>query len=142
MTFRQFSTRDEAYSMAIQLRDAHLRAPLGLKLNELDTAGEDQQLHFGLFDGQRILACVSFKQLDDKRMKLRQMVVDPSLQRSGLGRTLIANAEETLMKRGCLEITLSARASARAFYEKLGYRAIGESFVEVGIEHLKMDKSL
>lgn len=142
MRFRQFTTSDEAYPSSLELRDAWLRAPLGLTLNEFDTADDGQQLHFGLFDEQRIVASVSFRPLPNRQVKLRQMVVDPSLQRSGLGTALVRKAEEHLRERGFVGITMNARIAAKGFYEKLGYQSVGETLVEIGIKHVRMIKRI
>ena len=51
--------------------------------------------------------------------------MDPRLQGSGLGRALMAVAEEKLQGAGCPKINLQVRGSNQqviAFYEKLGYQ--------------------
>ncbi|MDQ8204525.1 GNAT family N-acetyltransferase [Pelagicoccus sp. SDUM812003] len=140
--FRQFTTDDAEYQQSLELRNAQLRAPLGLELSESDTAGERSQLHFGLFRERRLLASVTLKNLGDGRMKLRQMVVEPSARGMGLGRALIENVEKRLRSMDCVEIVLAARVNAERFYETLGYRSSGERFREVGIDHLSMTKCL
>jgi predicted GNAT family N-acyltransferase len=43
---------------------------------------------------------------------------------------------------GLHEVVLDAQASARQFYERLGFRAVGEEFVEAGLAHQTMRLSL
>ncbi|MDQ8184975.1 GNAT family N-acetyltransferase [Pelagicoccus sp. SDUM812002] len=140
--FREFTISELAYKLSLDLRNAYLRAPLGLDLSEQDTSGEDQQLHFGLFEDPNILASVTLKPLDNDRLKLRQMVVDQSTRGCGLGRVLITKAEHILRERGYKQITLSARLEVKSFYEKLGYKRNGARFLLIGIEHVTMDKEL
>ena len=63
-------------------------------------------------------------------------------QRKGLGKILVANAEETTLENGYKQIILHARITAQGFYEKLGYAPFGNIFTEVTIPHIAMQKSL
>jgi GNAT superfamily N-acetyltransferase len=75
-------------------------------------------------------------------MKMRQLVVHPDHQRRGLGAALVRRCEQLARELGHRQITLHARETAVAFYERLGYRREGDRFVEVGIPHWKMSKTL
>ncbi len=62
---------------------------------------------------------------DGHRGWINYLAVDPRLQGSGLGRALMAVAEEKLQGAGCPKINLQVRGSNQqviAFYEKLGYQ--------------------
>lgn len=53
------------------------------------------------------------------------LAVDPSQQRSGIGRALLQAAENHCRERGCTEMTLSTGSVRRdlfPYYEKVGYR--------------------
>jgi predicted GNAT family N-acyltransferase len=43
---------------------------------------------------------------------------------------------------GGRRIELAAQTAALALYERAGYAAYGDRFLEAGIEHLMMDKDL
>ena len=73
---------------------------------------------------------------------LRQMAVAERFQRQGHGRRLIAEVESLLAARGFTRLVLHARKHVAPFYEKLGYRVVGEEFIEVTIPHVKMEKTL
>lgn len=56
------------------------------------------------------------------------LAVDPSRQGQGLGRRLVAAAEQWCRERGCSTMTLeiaSPRTELPAYYERLGYRPAG-----------------
>lgn len=53
-----------------------------------------------------------------------------------LTRALITIAYEHL---GADRVLLHSQVSARAFYEKLGFKGAGKEFMEAGIEHLVME---
>jgi ribosomal protein S18 acetylase RimI-like enzyme len=62
---------------------------------------------------------------DGHRGWVYYVAIDPKLQRSGFGRTMMDAAERWLIDRGVWKVQLLVRAdnaAAAAFYEKLGYR--------------------
>ncbi len=140
MQVRQFTTDDSAYKDSVELRERYLRAPLGLSLADEDLSEENIQLHFGLFEGDRLLGSVTFKIVNESLLKLRQMVIDENAQGSGLGTMLINGSEEAVRELGYHAVEMAARLAVKGFYEKLGYVAQGDVFVEVKIEHIKMVK--
>ncbi|MDH5676044.1 MAG: GNAT family N-acetyltransferase [Myxococcales bacterium] len=132
-----------------QLRFRVLRDPLGLGEQDVLFAFEDRSLHL-LALGQiaaesaepEVIGCVLFFAESQGAGKLYQMAVDLPHQRHGLGRRMIAHLEGRLRSDGVGRIYLNARETALGFYEKLGYRAEGEPFIEVGIPHQRMVKLL
>lgn len=59
------------------------------------------------------------------------LVVDRSLRRKGIGRTLLSKAEEWAVEQGCSVVRLWSsvvRAEAHRFYEQLGYRNIKSQY--------------
>jgi GNAT superfamily N-acetyltransferase len=61
----------------------------------------------------------------DPRVEVAGLVVDESRRGAGVGRLLMARAEQWARERGCHSINLRSnvtRAAAHAFYERLGYR--------------------
>jgi len=132
----------EQYRCALRLREAVLRSPLGLQLDEHDLCGEERQWHFGLFADEHIVACVIAVPVSPSEARIRQTAVEPSRQRQGLASTMMRQLEDWLAARGIHSLSMHARASAVGFYSKLGYQPVGEAFVEVTIPHRKMVKSL
>lgn len=142
LNFREIPYGSAEYLLECGLRDEVLRKPLGMKLADEDLSAEAGQRHFGCFDGETLLACVIAAPLADGVVKLRQMAVSPKAQGRGIGRLLLENLEAELVSRGCRRITLHARVSALGFYSKLGFVAEDEEFLEVGLSHRRMHKSL
>jgi GNAT superfamily N-acetyltransferase len=63
-------------------------------------------------------------------MGFRGMAVDPALQRSGIGRELLAWALDEVRRRGGIELVwCNARTRAVPFYERLGFQSVGQEFV-------------
>lgn len=127
----------------VALRALVLRAPLGLAFSAAELAGEAEQIHLALWlDGRLAGTLVMLRPDAGDEAKLRQMAVRPGLQRGGLGRRLVRHGEAVLEALGACSVRLSARDSAVGFYERLGYVAEGESFVEVTLPHRTMRRPL
>ncbi|GAC1345770.1 MAG: GNAT family N-acetyltransferase [Myxococcales bacterium] len=72
--------------------------------------------------------------------KLQRMAVVDDARGKGVGAQLLAFLEEEARKRGARRFTLSAQLDARGFYERAGYRAVGEVFQDAGIAHIAMER--
>lgn len=83
---------------------------------------QPELLLVGLFDG-RLVATV-MAGYEGHRGWLNYLAVHPDHQKAGLGRAIIAAAEERLAALGCQKINLQVResnAAVIAFYRRLGY---------------------
>jgi GNAT superfamily N-acetyltransferase len=75
------------------------------------------------------------QRLGDHRPQARvnDLVVTETARGRGVGRALLARAEELARKRGCFRmalVTASSRDAALAFYEREGWSGYGEWFVK------------
>ena len=119
-----------------------LRRPIGRSLYDEDLTIENIQLHFGLFIAEDLVACVIALPVSATEAKIRQMAVSHKNQAQGFGRIIIAHLESELARRGCTDFHLHSRISAAGFYQKLGYVLVDPEFTEIGIPHVRMQKSL
>ena len=60
-------------------------------------------------------------------------------RRNGVGRRVVEALQDEARRRGLGGVTLSAQLQAVPFYERLGYVARGEVYLDAGIEHRDMD---
>jgi ribosomal protein S18 acetylase RimI-like enzyme len=77
---------------------------------------------------------------DGHRGWINYLAVEPSLQKQGLGRRLMQDAEQRLRARGCPKINLQVRAAnddVIAFYQRLGY--LDDAVVSFG-KRLELDE--
>lgn len=143
MVIKEISFASVQYEAMKRFREEALRLPLGLTLSGEDIEGENIQIHIAaVHDDGTIIGTVLLKPLSQSHVKLRQMAVSPLSQRNGIGRELVRFAEETALAMGFNNIELHARIYAQGFYEKLGYRAAGEPFIEVTLPTIKMIKRI
>jgi len=70
------------------------------------------------------------------------MAVSEEHQGKGLGKLIIQNAENELVKLCFSEIEMAARETVIPFYQKLGYQIKGTLFQQAGIPHITMVKRL
>lgn len=71
-----------------------------------------------------------------------RVAVMPEFRARSLGRQVIERLEETARQHGATQMELSAQSRARGFYEKLGYTATGEEYLDEFCPHLTMRKTL
>ena len=77
----------------------------------------------------------------DEGVKIGRVLTIPHGE--GLGKRLMESAMPKIKEAfGCDEIILHSQIQAEGFYEKLGFRRVGEVFLEEGIEHVTMRASV
>ncbi|WP_336782472.1 GNAT family N-acetyltransferase [Paenibacillus illinoisensis] len=74
--------------------------------------------------------------------KLERICVMMDYRKHGLGRVLIDKLEQMALDQGLKKAKLHAQVQASGFYERLGYAAASDVFMEDGIPHLLMTKQL
>ncbi len=130
------------YFKALALRVAVLRKPLGLSYAQTDLNLEQDDIHFVATDGQNITGCLLLRPVSKTIVKMRQVAVGFAYQKKGIGQKLVAASEAYARSRGFQKVELSARVDAVPFYDRLGYRLTGLTYIEVTLPHQKMEKSL
>ena len=130
------------YRQMVQLRDDILRKPLGLNFTEEELETEKDNLLMAAYEDDHLLGCCMLVEEDPQTVRLRQMAVLNDLQGKGVGSALMHFAENLARDRGYRRITMHARKNALGFYEKMGYKQVGNEFVEITIPHYVMEKQL
>lgn len=132
----------DEYKRSLKLRNKELRVPLGMNLYDEDLSEDERSVHIGAFESEQLLGVLVLVPYDGVKVKMRQVAVDLSAQGNGIGRLMVAFAEDYCRGYGYEVITLHARKKALLFYEKLGYDTEGDVFEEIGIPHFQMEKYL
>lgn len=130
------------YHAAVALRQHVLRSPLGLNYTPAQLAQDDSVIQFVAMHDEQIVGCVMLHHTDETTARLRQFAVSPAMQGQGVGAILLEKFEATARNRGYQRIVLSARQTAVHFYLKHGYQTVGESYTDVGLPHIGMEKAL
>lgn len=80
-------------------------------------------------DGALVGSATVLVRANSRRARLYSIMVDPAARGLGLGRSLLARAEQVARQAGARQLYLEVRqdnAAAIAMYERLGYRRIGQ----------------
>lgn len=134
----------DTHQQMLALRNQILRIPFGIELDANELVKDRNHILLGAFDDQNVLrgCCLLEEKIAGEKLQLRQMAVDTSCQRKGMGESLLRFAETTALGRGYKLICLHARKTALSFYQKNAYLVHGEEFEEVGMPHVEMYKVL
>ena len=76
------------------------------------------------------------------RAVIGRMAADPAVRGRGHGGAVLGVLQREAAARGQTEVELHARVTARRFYERAGYRVVGEQYQEAGIAHVTMRRAL
>jgi predicted GNAT family N-acyltransferase len=74
--------------------------------------------------------------------KIERMAVLKEYRKNGIGAGILALVEDELKRRAVADTILHAQMIAVPFYITCGFTAIGPTFYEAGIEHIKMQKRI
>jgi GNAT superfamily N-acetyltransferase len=89
-------------------------------------------IHVAALDGEVIVGCATVypEPYDDepRAWRLRGMAVEPAYQGTGVGRQVLVASLDAVIEAGGPLLWATGRVSALAFYERLGWRTVGEVF--------------
>lgn len=71
-----------------------------------------------------------------------RVAVLPAFRGTGLGKKVMELAEKSIAENGGKNIQLSAQTRVQGFYEKCGYTAKGEAYLDQDCPHICMEKTL
>lgn len=130
------------YQQMVDLRNEILRNPLGMILNENDIVTDKDNILIGAFEDEKMLGCCMLVKEVGNTILLRQMAVRNQLQGKGIGRALMEFAENIARDIGFSVIAMHARSTSTGFYERMGYKISGGTFVKLSISHVLMKKRI
>ncbi len=142
MGLKQIDYGSKEYQQMVTLRFEIMRKPLGLTFSPEELAKEKNDILIGAFDEEEMTGCCILTDISSGSVKLRQMAVLKNMQGKGIGEMIIQFAENIARDKGYQTLTMHARDSAIGFYEKYGYKVVGEEFMEINIPHHMMKKKL
>jgi len=141
-TVKEIFITDPEYGQVYELREELLRKPLGLSLENEDLSADRTDHILAAINDDKVIGCVMLQPKEGSMIKLRQMAVAAAWQNKGIGKLLVEAAEELARSKNYTHIILHARDIAEGFYKKLGYKTTSDTFTEVGIPHVVMEKTL
>jgi len=103
---------------------------------------DDECLQFVARAGRRIIGTARVRFPSPDYAKIERMAVLKMFRRQGIGAGILDCIERELKGQGVIQTVLHAQLVAVPFYQSCGFIAIGTTFYEAGIEHIKMQKRL
>ncbi|MGI6617888.1 MAG: GNAT family N-acetyltransferase [Saccharofermentanales bacterium] len=144
LDFRIIDINSDDYGQTLLLRHEILRRPIGKSIAEDDLSRENEDCILGAFHGEQLVAMATLKDSSSEESIIRYVAVDESWRRQGIGTAIILRLEEEAMRRKKKRIRLMARVTVVPFYENLGYKKEGETFVPDNhtVVHVWMSREL
>ena len=97
--------------------------------------------HFLILDGGDAVGtfrCI----FEGDAIHIGRLCVKKERRGEGLGRAALEFIEKHYAARGYEKLTLGAQCAAIPFYEKCGFRAVSDVFLDAGIPHRTMEKRI
>jgi predicted GNAT family N-acyltransferase len=130
------------YQKMLTLRTEVLRKPLGLVYTDVQLESEKNDIFIGAIINDEIKGCCILTNYEKGTIQLRQMAVETLAQGKNIGAKVMQFAEALSAKKGYTKMILHARKNAVGFYEKMGFKTIGDEFLEINIPHFHMEKEI
>ncbi len=103
--------------------------------------GNSKALHLVAVAGSEVLGTCRLV-FAGRTVQFSRLAVRTSSRRRGIATALLEEAERETRAGGADRIVLHAQTYALPLYEGAGYETRGPRFVEAGIEHIAMEKTL
>lgn len=107
---------------------------------ELD-AHDKTAIHFITYDEEKAVAASRLRFVEEYGKLERICVLKPYRGRD-IGKQIIHEMEAVILKNGYKKAKLNAQTHAQVFYQKLGYETVSGEFMDAGIPHVTMIKTL
>ena len=141
-TIKSPETKSE-WESYFNFRWEKLRKPLGMPKDTLKDDKEQDSCHLIAVDSdEEVVGTGRLHFNSEQEGQIRYMAVNESIQRKGLGSSIVLELEIMAKKKGAKKMVLNARENALNFYLSLGYKEIEPYESDTGIPHTTMSKEL
>ncbi|QDP39812.1 GNAT family N-acetyltransferase [Radiobacillus deserti] len=127
----------DAYSVRRQVFVEEQNVPPELEIDDL----EDIAIHFVGYENHIPVAASRLRLVEDYG-KLERICVLKEHRGKSYGKDIISRMEAYIQDKGLQKSKLNAQTHAEGFYKSLGYKTISDTFMDAGIPHVTMIKSL
>ncbi|MCI5752659.1 MAG: GNAT family N-acetyltransferase [Oscillospiraceae bacterium] len=111
-------------------------------INEFDDIDE-KAVHILMYDNDTPAAvCRVFYSEEHGQYVIGRIAVRREFRGKHLGAEIMRSAEDEIRKLGGHTAGLSSQVQAMGFYEKQGYRPVGEQYMDEHCPHIRMEKEL
>ena len=114
----------------------------GVEIEEENDHFDPKAIHVGLRLDGVLIGNIRLIKISEDRFKLGRMAILKEYRGCGLGKLMMAKACEIAISEGISEIELSSQEHTSGFYEKLGFKKVGEVYLEEKQPHVLMVRKL
>jgi predicted GNAT family N-acyltransferase len=131
--------RDQARPLRLEVFVEEQQVPLELEWDDAD----DTALHAVAYanDGRAVATGRLLRHAPDVA-RIGRMAVRKAWRGQGAGAAVLAALTQAAQARGDAELVLHAQVTALGFYQRAGFAPRGPHFMDAGIEHVEMWRSL
>jgi predicted GNAT family N-acyltransferase len=109
----------------------------------LEFDGKDEICdHLIAFLNKEAVGTARIRYLDKHTAKIERLAVLSIARGKGIGKEIIEKAIEIIASKNLPEVVLNSQEYVKALYQKIGFVEEGRIFIEAGIPHIKMRKTL
>ncbi|MBM7586561.1 putative GNAT family N-acyltransferase [Bacillus pakistanensis] len=131
------SQLDDAFSVRKTVFVDEQMVPMEIEIDDL----EDESTHFVLYLESEPIGAGRFR-LVDGIGKVERICVVKHQRGTGAGKRIMDAIEEYAKQQAIPSLKLNAQTQAIPFYEGLGYHVVSDEFMDAGIPHKTMTKTL
>ena len=111
---------------------------------ELDDIDKSDKTRFYLLKHKgKSIGTISVYQIEEKVFKFRRFALLKEYRHQKIGSKLLMYVESLIAQRhNPCKIIFGAQYGLKEYYEKMGYTAVGDIFLDAGIKHIHMEKTI
>jgi predicted GNAT family N-acyltransferase len=135
LKIKQVETKQE-YEQILNIRKKvfieEQKVPKDIEIDEYET----ESTHFILYLNKKPIGCARIRL--NNFAKLERIAILKKHRRNGFGKRLTEFLIDYCHKKNIFDIRLNSQLSVANFYEKIGFKKVGQVFFEAGIKHVEM----
>ncbi len=110
---------------------------------ELDIDGKDKNCpQLIAYLDNAVVGTARIRYLDAKTAKIERLAVLSYARGNGIAKRIMQKALEVVASEHISEVTIHAQEYIKGLHQQLGFEQVGENFLEAGIPHVKMVKTV
>lgn len=103
---------------------------------------DDQCIHYIAYHEETPVGTMRVRSITPDSRKVERVAVLEEFRGQGIAQNMMFMAMEDMAAEGIKEVMVESQETALPLYEKLGFVAYGERFMDANMPHFKMKKSL
>ncbi len=138
-----FAENEETLKACLNVRRTVFIEEMGVSENiEIDENDvlTDKCVHILVLRENKPIGTARCNKISDRTLKIQRFCFLKEERCNGYGKELLNFIEREFKKIGVTHFFLEAKHTACDFYQKSGYKPIGDFFYEANVKHIKMEK--